>query len=377
MKNNMERKIFSVIILCLLVHVNGFSQNILFNETNIFKGDTTFNRHNEKGLKEGFWFEDNEYTFYENGVPSGIYLKFGSNGSISVLGQYSKGEICGKWFYFDDRGYLTRIHKDFSKNTDTIVNRNNYTKYVPRYKCHVTTYYPNSSSIKSKGTLLLDNATTILDSESTIKYGEWDYYEDTIKVEKYSGIEDGCYFLESISIDNEELVGPHIDCIYGVLHDSKNSVLIRREFYNNGMVLCGFYYLCRKYANKEDLDVIEFSFVNYNSLEMAENGFSIDSIERIHTYDCKDIKTDSIGFTYYCYFEKYYYPNGNLEKEGYSWEFDANTANREQIGIPDNVYDRFYDPKTILVGEWKYYDENGELISTKFYDEQEFLESLR
>ena len=54
---------------------------------------------------------------------------------------------------------------------------------------------------------------------------------------------------------------------------------------------------------------------------------------------------------YKCHYRSYY-PNGNIEKEGM-------LLCTEGPWMDDSVE----------YGEWKYYDENGNLIKTKFIDE--------
>ena len=53
-----------------------------------------------------------------------------------------------------------------------------------------------------------------------------------------------------------------------------------------------------------------------------------------------------------CIRDRSYYPNGNIEKEGM-------LLCTEGPWMDDSVE----------YGEWKYYDENGNLIKTKFVDE--------
>ena len=371
----MKKKILGIIIFCLLVCVIGYPQKILMKEKDFIKGDSTFNRYNANGLKEGRWIENDEYAFYENGVLSGIYLRFNSKGNISVVGRYDKGEMCDTWFYFDNKGNLQKTYSNFAKNTDSVTNKDNGIKYVPDYRCRATTYHRNSASIKSDGILLWDKGISI-DSKSAIKYGKWNYYEDTLKLTKKEIVDGDSYFFERIY--DGRLFGLFIMNLDSY-DPEKNTRGERKVVCNDNRHICEFYCEYNKSQDKKHRDVVDFYFIDYddNSIMMPESGFSMDSIGRIiYTYDTKDIKTDSIGFHYFCYHEKYYYPNGNLEKEGLSWNFDVNTANLEGTGVPDNFYDVFYDPKKIFVGEWKYYDENGKLKNTIFYDDKEDFESL-
>ena len=128
---------------------------------------------------------------------------------------------------------------------------------------------------------------------------------------------------------------------------------IYEEYYKNG-VKDGVY---RMYNSKKELSFfgsyengnmsgIWYYFGNYGHLEADAKDFAINTIR---------ISYNS-GQTwwlhkYKCHYRSYY-PNGNIEKEGM-------LLCTEGPWMDDSVE----------YGEWKYYDENGNLIKTKFIDE--------
>lgn len=134
--------------------------------------------------------------------------------------------------------------------------------------------------------------------------------------------------------------------------EQKNG-LIFELYYKNG-VKDGLY---RMFNTKKDLQYfgtydngmesgIWYSFGDYGHLVSCESDFSINETRisynegqtwHLHTYKCH---------------YKSFYPNGSVEKEG------------TLLWTEDPLMD-----DSVEYGEWKYYDENGELTVTKFFDE--------
>ena len=65
---------------------------------------------------------------------------------------------------------------DFSKNTYSTINEGDGTKYTPDYNCHMISYYLNGN-IKEEGLLLWSEGESP-ESDFSIEYGEWKYYDE-------------------------------------------------------------------------------------------------------------------------------------------------------------------------------------------------------
>lgn len=168
-----------IILTGIFINVNMLAQ----------KGYTEkVNQLNTKGLKEGLWREDvNKYwrteTYYQNGKKNGLYKSFNiSKGELDCFGEYENDTMMGTWYYFGDLGHLIMVLKDFAINTISINNEENNRKYIPHYKCYSISYYPNGN-IKDKG-LLLWNEGEDPESDLSVEYGEWKYYDESGKLIK-------------------------------------------------------------------------------------------------------------------------------------------------------------------------------------------------
>lgn len=74
------------------------------------------------------------------------------------------------------------LFKDFSKNNYSIINEGDGKKYIPDYKCYTITYYPNGN-IQNEGTLLWSEGEAP-ESDFSVEYGEWKYYDENGKLIK-------------------------------------------------------------------------------------------------------------------------------------------------------------------------------------------------
>jgi len=140
------------------------------------------NQLNSKGQKEGLWIDTIQKirlreVYYKNGIESGIFKQYNLEGRLLIFGEYCEGKECGTWYYFGSYGHLIMTFKDFSKNTYSTINEGNGEIYVPDYKCYMTSYYSNGN-IKDEG-LLLWNEGDSFESDFSIEYGEWKYYDET------------------------------------------------------------------------------------------------------------------------------------------------------------------------------------------------------
>lgn len=175
--DNMKLKSFTIIIISTLFIINIFGQKENINKANQF---------NNKGQKTGLWVDSSGSfiieKYYKNDILSGIYIEYYTTGKLSIFGEYKNGLRCGAWFYFDNNGYLTMLFKDFSKNNYSIINEGDGKKYIPDYKCYTITYYPNGN-IQNEGTLLWSEGEAP-ESDFSVEYGEWKYYDENGKLIK-------------------------------------------------------------------------------------------------------------------------------------------------------------------------------------------------
>ncbi|MFA6703160.1 MAG: hypothetical protein WCS06_10935 [Dysgonamonadaceae bacterium] len=173
----MQAKMFIMILACLALSTNIFSQRGYAEK---------INRLNSKGQKEGFWVDIAKYrikeSYYKNGILSGVFKEYNQKGRLLILGEYKNGRMCGTWFYFGNVGHLIMVFKDFDKNTNSIINEGNGKKYVPDYKCYSISYYPNGN-IKDEGVLLWSEGESP-ESDFSVEYGKWKYYDETGKLTK-------------------------------------------------------------------------------------------------------------------------------------------------------------------------------------------------
>lgn len=88
--------------------------------------DAPINQYNANGQKEGFWREKiDEGTIFElyyiNGKRSGVFKYFSGKGALISFGEYKDGKEIGTWYFFNDKGFLEFIQKDFGPNTQPIL----------------------------------------------------------------------------------------------------------------------------------------------------------------------------------------------------------------------------------------------------------------
>lgn len=144
------------------------------------------NQLNINGKKDGLWVDSTKYwiheTYYKNGVLSGVYKERNMKGQLSTFGEYKEGKRSGKWFFFENSGHLVMVFQDFANNTFSVINEGNNKRYIPDYKCYTISYHPNGN-IESEG-LLLWSEGDAPESDMSIEYGEWKYYDSEGKLIK-------------------------------------------------------------------------------------------------------------------------------------------------------------------------------------------------
>ena len=139
---------------------------------------TDYNITDANGKKQGLWIEESGRTrierHYKDGIRSGVYKQFFA-GKLSILGEYTNDKESGIWYIYDnERVWMT--FENHAQNYDTITREWDKKRYVPDYKCYSKAYYPNGN-IKDEGWLLWNEGESP-ESDLSIEYGEWKYYDE-------------------------------------------------------------------------------------------------------------------------------------------------------------------------------------------------------
>ena len=70
------------------------------------------NLYNDKGEKNGFWREQNNYRitelYYQNGIEDGLCRIYNIKGKLQYMGYYKKGEMSDIWYDFGD--YVSAVN---------------------------------------------------------------------------------------------------------------------------------------------------------------------------------------------------------------------------------------------------------------------------
>lgn len=90
------------------------------------KIDNKINQFNNKGRKEGFWTVSSRNgiieSYYKDGILSGLYKEYTLQGRLLIFGEYQADKRSGIWYFFNNKGLLEMLFKDFMKNTFSIIN---------------------------------------------------------------------------------------------------------------------------------------------------------------------------------------------------------------------------------------------------------------
>lgn len=157
----MNIRIRLFIALCIFQFVKVSGQNIL-------------NQYNNKGCKNGLWFEDEGrfVTNYKNGKKDGIGYQLKRNGAITAIYEYDNGSIV-RIIYFDDLQRLSFIMTDFV-DVDTIVHGKELSHhFAKRFK--TICYHPNGVIKSITNDYLKDGGSPEIDS---FEIGKAYYYDD-------------------------------------------------------------------------------------------------------------------------------------------------------------------------------------------------------
>ena len=169
--NIMNDKYLKIVFSFLLImfSLSAYSQKECAGQINLY---------NDKGEKNGFWREQNNYRitelYYQNGIEDGLCRIYNIKGKLQYMGYYKKGEMSDIWYDFGDYGHLLSICKDFADNAIRISYNGGQTWWLHKYKCYYRSYYPNGN-IEKEGMLLWTESPLMDDS---VEYGEWKYYDE-------------------------------------------------------------------------------------------------------------------------------------------------------------------------------------------------------
>jgi len=137
-----------------------------------------YNKTDSNGKKQGLWIEEigeiRREQYYKDGIRSGIYRQF-FWGNLSILGEYTNDKESGIWYYYD-LGVLIMTFENFTVNHDTITNEGDKRRYIPDYKCYYKAYHSNGN-IEEEGWLLWNEGENF-ESDFSIEYGTWKYYNE-------------------------------------------------------------------------------------------------------------------------------------------------------------------------------------------------------
>ena len=173
----MDAKRIIMLLTFIVISANMFSQ---------VSGSFKLNQFNEQGLKDGLWIERSNVViceiYYDNGVESGVFKQFSTDGRLQIFGEYKDGQRSGTWYFFENDGSLVMVFKDFDKNTFSVTREYDGVKYTPDYKCYFISYHHNGKK-ESEGILLWPEG-DYPETDGSVEYGEWKYYDETGKLTK-------------------------------------------------------------------------------------------------------------------------------------------------------------------------------------------------
>lgn len=122
------------------------------------------------------------YTYYNQGIQDGAFVQTDLDGGIVIIGEYKNNEMCGTWYYFERDGMLMFKLDQFARNKNLVVNNDDYKNLIPEFKCYSTSFHSNGK-VKDEGILLWCDGDSP-ESDMSIEYGEWKYYDTDGKLIK-------------------------------------------------------------------------------------------------------------------------------------------------------------------------------------------------
>lgn len=138
--------------------------------------DNKTNLVDEQGMKIGLWIENkgNTFVYYKNGLKNGIFTNYNrKNGKIHAFGEFKDDLPTGKWYFFNEAGFLLFTEENIEKNTEFKRQRDDGVEITPKFTSYVKDYYPNGN-VKEEGRVLYSEDIEI----DYYKTGTWKYYNE-------------------------------------------------------------------------------------------------------------------------------------------------------------------------------------------------------
>ena len=361
-----------IIILLSLMSLTAFAQSQENNPIKSLDFGQKINQYNSQGIKDGLWVEGDDllrYTFYHNGVCDGLtftYRPYPLTNTVSILNYFTKGEP--KVFMLLGEGgagvgdgppgalllmALCSINSELT--TKKYPSLQEYYEIVPYYKAYTKIFYP-TGNLQSEGYDVWDrDESYIVDS---MESGEWKYYdtEGNVTVKKFTDMPESLINSSDSTFDFGQKINQYNSSgdKEGLWEEDWGPECIAYITYHNGKrngLFCAYRPLTNTFSQIGEYIAGEPRMV----INMGEGDLShretpagrITSFALYSTNKEFSIYTqDGSSFTpYYKRYEKNFYPDGQLESEGFM------------------IWDKDQDPEkdSIKVGEWKYCDADGSI----------------
>lgn len=127
------------------------------------------------GRKQGYWNSCKSglcsEAYYINDTLNGVFKSYYQNKKLSSFGVYNKGEMIGKWYYFDEKGRLLFEVSKIEKRGYIIKKENQIIKYTT--KSYLKFYYLNGVCEKEGFAIYNDDVEMEIE-----EIGNWKYYDD-------------------------------------------------------------------------------------------------------------------------------------------------------------------------------------------------------
>lgn len=168
-------KLMYIFILSVFYIVNSYSQELISVEQAKAK--------KLQGLIKEITHSRIYYTYYYQGIKDGAFVQIDADGNIGIIGEYKNNEMCGTWYYFNRKDGMLMFKLDqFARNKNLVVNNNDYKNFLPEFRCYFRGYHSNGK-VENEGILLWCDGDSP-ESDMSIEYGEWKYYDSDGKLIK-------------------------------------------------------------------------------------------------------------------------------------------------------------------------------------------------
>jgi len=151
--------------------------------------DTSINKKDSQGKKQGLWIEDNglKEIYYLNGLKNGVYKSyFQKTGKLEALGWYEQDKSTGNWCYFDEASRLFIVENKLGSNKEIKVRNDEGTFILLPFKSFVKVYHKNGVLAK-EGLALYDEDIEI----DFYMHAIWKYYDEAGKLIREENYKEG------------------------------------------------------------------------------------------------------------------------------------------------------------------------------------------